>query len=137
MGTDADDHFWPQGEGSSAMMTDCRSILADEFRANRAAICHVFIWTKRSRFPELRDGNTLGLAAAPNAFERELGIRIKLDKDTHIDMSSGGYQILLACFRWVGFVLSPYSENTPYFALLFRTEFMIFTVIFSASPANP
>jgi hypothetical protein len=93
MGTDAGNNRWPQGKGSSAMMTDCRSILADEFGVSRAAICHVFIWTKRSRFPEFRAGNTLGLAAAPNAFERELGIRIKLGKDTHIDMSSGGYRI--------------------------------------------
>jgi len=76
-----------------AMMTDRRSILADEFRASRAAICHVFTWTKRSRFPEFRAGNTLGLATALNAFERDLETRIKLGKDTHIDMSSGGYRL--------------------------------------------
>jgi len=33
------------------------------------------------------------LAAAPNIFERELEIRIKLDKNTHIDMSSGDNRI--------------------------------------------
>jgi hypothetical protein len=98
MERDAGNNRWPQGKGSSAMTTDCRSILADEFRASCAAICHVFIWTKRSRFPEFRAGNTLGLAAAPNAFERQLGIRIKLGKDTHIDMSSGGYR-LIGVFR--------------------------------------
>jgi hypothetical protein len=73
-------------------MVECRSIPGDKFRVSRAAIYHVFIWMRRRRFPEFRAGNTLSLAAATNAFEQELGIRIKTGKDTHIDMSSGGYR---------------------------------------------
>ena len=62
------------------MMTACHSIFAEEFRANRAAICHVFNWTKRACVPEFGVENTLGFAAAPNACERELETPIKMGK---------------------------------------------------------
>ncbi len=70
-------------------MTDCQSILANQLRARHATSSHVFIQTKRNRFPVFRAQDTPGLAAASNHLERELELRIEPAKRTPIDVSSG------------------------------------------------
>lgn len=72
------------------MITDCRSIFADEGRARRAVTGHAIIRLKRRPFEAYATRNTIGPSTAPHFFEAEVVTRSKIGEHSAIGISSGG-----------------------------------------------